>query len=95
MAQFGGDLGPRTENIIKLEPEISYITSNLSIEAIALVTETGYQIAYAALPTYTVDSDALSGDRFRFDNDRENDHNFVVLKILWQKLLFGRIMDTS
>ena len=27
-----------------------------------------------ALPTYTVDSDALSGNRFRFDNDREDDH---------------------
>ena len=61
MAQFGGDLGLGPEDIIKLEPEISYITSNTSIEAIALVTETGYQIAYAALPTYTVDSDALSG----------------------------------
>ena len=33
MAQFGGDLVLGPENIIKLEPEISYITSNLSIEA--------------------------------------------------------------
>lgn len=61
MAQFGGDLGLGPEDILKLEPEITYITANSSIEAIALVTETGYQIAYAALPTYTVDSDALSG----------------------------------
>ena len=61
MAQFGGDIGLKLEDILKLEPEITYITSNTSIEAIALVTDTGFQIAYAALPTYTVDSDALSG----------------------------------
>lgn len=61
MTQFGGDIGLGPEDIIKLEPEIGYVTSNSNIEAIALVTETGYQIAYAALPTYTVDSDALSG----------------------------------
>jgi predicted regulator of Ras-like GTPase activity (Roadblock/LC7/MglB family) len=61
MTQFGGDIGLGPNDILKLEPEITYITSNSNIEAIALVTETGYQIAYAALPTYTVDSDALSG----------------------------------
>ena len=44
-----------------MEPEITFITDQTNIEAIALVTDTGYQIAYAALPTYTVDSDALSG----------------------------------
>ena len=59
--KFGGDIGLGPQDIMKLEPEITYITSNSNIEAIALVTETGYQIAYAALPTYTVDSDALSG----------------------------------
>ena len=61
MAQLGGDLGLNPDDILKLEPEITYITSNTNIEAIALVTDTGFQIAYAALPTYTVDSDALSG----------------------------------
>jgi predicted regulator of Ras-like GTPase activity (Roadblock/LC7/MglB family) len=61
MTQFGGEMGLGPEDILKLEPEITYITSNTNIEAIALVTETGYQIAYAALPTYKVDSDALSG----------------------------------
>lgn len=61
MTQFGGDIGLEAEDIMKLEPEITYITNNSNIEAIALVSSTGYQIAYAALPTYTVDSDALSG----------------------------------
>ncbi len=62
MTQFGGDLGLGPEDIMKLEPEITYITENTNIEAIALVTEHGYQIAYAALPTYNnTDSDALSG----------------------------------
>jgi predicted regulator of Ras-like GTPase activity (Roadblock/LC7/MglB family) len=53
--------GLNPEDILKLEPEISYITSNTAIEAISLVTESGFQIAYAALPTYKVDSDALAG----------------------------------
>ena len=61
MSQFGGDIGLQPEDIMKIEPEITYITQNSNIEAIALISETGYQIAYAALPTYTVDSDALSG----------------------------------
>ncbi|MHA1674419.1 MAG: roadblock/LC7 domain-containing protein [Promethearchaeota archaeon] len=61
MTQFGSDIGLEPGDIMKLEPEITYITSNCNIEAIALTTDTGYQIAYAALPTYTVDSDALSG----------------------------------
>ena len=61
MSQFGGDIGLQPEDIMKLEQEITYITQNSNIEAIALISETGYQIAYAALPTYTVDSDALSG----------------------------------
>lgn len=61
MTQFGGDIGLEPSDIMKLEPEITYITGNTNIEAIALVTDTGYQIAYASLPTYTVDSDALSG----------------------------------
>ncbi len=61
MTQFGGDIGLEPEDIMKLEPEITFITENTNIEAIALVTDTGYQIAYAALPTYQVDSDALSG----------------------------------
>src|SRR6056297_2730966 len=61
MTQFGGDIGLGPEDVIKLEPEISYVTDNTNIEAIALVTEHGYQIAYAALPTYNTDSDALCG----------------------------------
>lgn len=61
MTQFGGDIGLEPEDIMKLEPEITFITDQTNIEAIALVTDTGYQIAYAALPTYKVDSDALSG----------------------------------
>lgn len=61
MTQFGGDIGLEPEDIMKLEPEITFITDQTNIEAIALVTDTGYQIAYAALPTYSVDSDALSG----------------------------------
>jgi predicted regulator of Ras-like GTPase activity (Roadblock/LC7/MglB family) len=61
VTQFGGDIGLQPEDILKLEPEITFITDKTNIEAIALVTDTGYQIAYAALPTYTVDSDALSG----------------------------------
>ena len=59
--QFGGDIGIKPEDVSKLETEISYITANAEIDAIALVSDTGYQIAYAAVPEYKVDSDALCG----------------------------------
>lgn len=59
--QFGSDVGIRESDIQKLEPEIAFVTSNSEIEAIALVSEEGYQIAFAAVPGYDIDSDALSG----------------------------------
>ena len=58
--QFGGDIGIGPEDISRLEPEIAYVTSNSDIEAIALVTDSGYQIAYAAI-NRSIDSDALCG----------------------------------
>ncbi len=58
--QFGGDIGIGPEDIGRLEPEIAYVTSNSDIEAIALVTDSGYQIAYAAI-NRSIDSDALCG----------------------------------
>ncbi|MHA1734439.1 MAG: roadblock/LC7 domain-containing protein [Promethearchaeota archaeon] len=59
--QFGSDVGIREEDIALLEPEIAFVTSNSDIEAIALVSNEGYQIAFAAIPEYQIDSDALSG----------------------------------
>ncbi len=59
--RFGSDIGLREEDLEKLEPEIAYVTANTDIEAIALVSNEGYQIAFAAVPGYTTDSDALSG----------------------------------
>ena len=59
--QFGGDIGINPNDVARLEPEIAYITANCEIDAIALVSDTGYQIAYAAVPGYQVDSDALCG----------------------------------
>jgi predicted regulator of Ras-like GTPase activity (Roadblock/LC7/MglB family) len=59
--KFGVDVGLREEDLEKLEPEIAYVTSNTDIEAIALVSSEGYQIAFAAVPGYNTDSDALSG----------------------------------
>lgn len=56
-----GELGIGPDDIAKLEPEVAYITSNAEIEAIALVSDTGYQVAYAAVPGYDVDSDSLCG----------------------------------
>ena len=59
--QFGSDLGITKEDIEKISPQITFITSNADIEAIALVSQDGYQIAFSALPNYTVDSDAFCG----------------------------------
>ena len=59
--QFGSDLGIRQEDIEKISPQITFITSNADIEAIALVSQEGYQIAFSALPQYHVDGDQFCG----------------------------------
>ncbi|MBD3211099.1 MAG: hypothetical protein GF311_00700 [Candidatus Lokiarchaeota archaeon] len=59
--QFGSDLGITNDDIEKISPEITFITSNAEIEAIALVSSEGYQIAFSALPQYQVDGDQFCG----------------------------------
>ncbi|MBD3255965.1 MAG: hypothetical protein GF383_12795 [Candidatus Lokiarchaeota archaeon] len=59
--QFGSDLGITNDDIEKISPQITFITSNADIEAIALVSQEGYQIAFSALPQYQVDGDQFCG----------------------------------
>ena len=59
--EFGTDLGIGPEEIEKISPQITFITSNADIEAIALVSVEGYQIAFSALPQYKVDGDQFCG----------------------------------
>lgn len=59
--KFGTEIGLSEQDIELLEPEIAYVTSNTEIEAIALTTVEGFQIAYAAVPGYHLDSDAFCG----------------------------------
>ncbi|MBD3230147.1 MAG: hypothetical protein GF329_18355 [Candidatus Lokiarchaeota archaeon] len=59
--QFGSDIGLTEEHIQRISPEITFITSNADIEAIALVSSEGYQIAFSALPQYQVDGDQFCG----------------------------------
>jgi len=59
--QFGSDLGITNDDIEKISPQITFITSNADIEAIALVSQEGYQIAFSALPQYHVDGDQFCG----------------------------------
>ncbi|MBD3193790.1 MAG: hypothetical protein GF317_01955 [Candidatus Lokiarchaeota archaeon] len=59
--QFGSDLGITEQDIQKISPQITFITSNADIEAIALVSNEGYQIAFSALPHYQVDGDQFCG----------------------------------
>ncbi|MFX1237967.1 MAG: roadblock/LC7 domain-containing protein [Promethearchaeota archaeon] len=59
--QFGSDLGINNDDIEKISPQITFITSNADIEAIALVSFEGYQIAFSALPQY---KDEVDGDQF-------------------------------
>ncbi len=59
--EFGTDLGIGPEEIEKISPQITFITSNADIEAIALVSMEGYQIAFSALPQYEVDGDQFCG----------------------------------
>jgi hypothetical protein len=56
-----GDIGLSEEDIPVLQQEIGFVVDNCAVEALALCTVTGFQILYAALPTYQVDSDALAG----------------------------------
>ena len=58
---FGTDLGIGPDEIEKISPQITFITSNADIEAIALVSLEGYQIAFSALPQYQVDGDQFCG----------------------------------
>ncbi len=59
--EFGSDLGISQEDIERISPQITFITSNADIEAIALVSHEGYQIAFSALPQYQVDGDQFCG----------------------------------
>jgi len=59
--EFGTDLGIGPNEIEKISPQITFITSNADIEAIALVSLEGYQIAFSALPQYQVDGDQFCG----------------------------------
>ena len=59
--EFGSDLGITSSDIEKISPQITFITSNADIEAIALVSKEGYQIAFSALPQYQVDGDQFCG----------------------------------
>ena len=59
--EFGSDLGITSADIEKISPQITFITSNADIEAIALVSKEGYQIAFSALPQYKVDGDQFCG----------------------------------
>jgi len=59
--EFGSDLGITSGDIEKISPQITFITSNADIEAIALVSKEGYQIAFSALPQYKVDGDQFCG----------------------------------
>ncbi|TXT63888.1 MAG: hypothetical protein BAJALOKI1v1_650009 [Promethearchaeota archaeon] len=59
--EFGADLGLSDQDIEKISPQITFITSNADIEALALVSREGYQIAFSALPQYHVDGDQFCG----------------------------------
>ena len=59
--EFGTDLGIGPDEIEKISPQITFMTSNADIEAIALVSLEGYQIAFSALPQYEVDGDKFCG----------------------------------
>ncbi len=56
-----GDIGLTEADIDRLEPEIAFVTENTEIESIALTTVEGFQIAFAAVPGYHLDSDAFCG----------------------------------
>ena len=59
--KFGTEIGLNESDIEILEPEIAFVTENTEIESIALTTAEGFQIAFAAVPGYHLDSDQFCG----------------------------------
>ncbi|MHA1684155.1 MAG: roadblock/LC7 domain-containing protein [Promethearchaeota archaeon] len=59
--KFGTEIGLTEADIEVLEPEIAFVTENTEIETIALTTAEGFQIAFAAVPGYHMDSDSFCG----------------------------------
>jgi predicted regulator of Ras-like GTPase activity (Roadblock/LC7/MglB family) len=59
--KYGTEIGLDEGDIDKLEPEIAFVTENTEVESIALTTAEGFQIAFAAVPGYHLDSDAFCG----------------------------------
>ncbi len=47
--------------IDEIAPQITFITSNCEIEALALVSQEGYVIAFSCLPQYKMDGDRFGG----------------------------------
>jgi predicted regulator of Ras-like GTPase activity (Roadblock/LC7/MglB family) len=47
--------------IDEIAPQITFITANSEIEALALVSSEGYVVAFSALPQYKVDGDRFGG----------------------------------
>lgn len=59
--KFGNEISLTEHDIELLEPEVAFITENTGVEAVALTTTEGFQIAFAAVPSYHLDSDVFSG----------------------------------
>ena len=59
--KYGSEIGLEEKDIDVLEPEIAFVTENTEIESIALTTVEGFQIAFAAVPGYHLDSDSFCG----------------------------------
>ena len=59
--KLGEGIGLTGHDIELREPEIAFITENTGVEAVALTTTEGFQIAFATVPSYHLDSDAFSG----------------------------------
>jgi predicted regulator of Ras-like GTPase activity (Roadblock/LC7/MglB family) len=59
--QFGSDLGLDQRVIDEIAPQITFITANSEIEALALVSSEGYVVAFSALPHYQVDGYRFGG----------------------------------
>ena len=58
MSLFSSDLGLTEADIPILQQEIAYITENCAVEALCLCTLSGYQIVFAALPSFQIESDS-------------------------------------
>ena len=86
MAQIGLDLG-FTGNIIEFKPEISYITSDTRYRSHCISNRNGISNCLCRASNLYCRFGCIIRNRFRFDNDREDQHDLLFEEPLAETII--------